>query len=121
MATNRFIALIGDGRERFSDKELDEEKPTEPVVIDKYGVSDAYKYDGYVFLNEDWFTKYSKKWQEDPTEIDDLLVSLVKNAHKGCKSENLLKIQAYLSEPPESLDEVAEIWRKFYDPELKTI
>ena len=118
---NRFIALIGDGRERFSDKYLDEERPTEPIVIDKYGVSDAYKYDGYVFLNETWYTKYSKNWLDDSAEIDKLLVDLVKNVHKGSKSENFIKIEAYLAEPPETMEEVVEVWKGFYDPELRVI
>lgn len=119
--TNRFIALIGDGRERFSDKDLDKETPTEPIVIDKYGVSDAYKYDGYVFLNETWYTKYSKSWLDDSAEIDKLLIDLVKNVRKGSKSENFVKIEAYLAEPPETMEEVVEVWKGFYDPELKVI
>lgn len=119
--TNRFIALIGDGRERFSDKELDLERPTEPVVIDKYGVSDSYKYDGYVFLNENWYTKYSKNWLEDSSEIDKLLVALVRNVSKGSKSENFIKIEAYLAEPPETMEEIVDVWKGFYDPELKVI
>lgn len=122
MATlNRFIALIGDGRERFSDKELDLQGPTEPVVIDNYGVSDAYKYDGYVFLNEDWYTKYSKNWLEDSSEIDKLLVELVNNVSIGSKSENFVKIVGYLAEPPETMEEVVTVWKAFYDPELKVI
>ena len=120
-ANNRFIAVLGDGRERFSDGELDKERPTEPVVIDRYGVSDAYHYEGYVFLNEEWYTKYSRKWLEESTEIDKLLVDLVKQSNKGSKSENLVKIQAYLAEPPETLEESVEVWKSFYDPELKTI
>lgn len=119
--TNRFIALIGDGRERFSDKELDRQKPTEPIVIDKYGVSDSYRYDGYVFLSEDWYTKYSKNWLEDSSEIDKLLVDLVKNVAKGSQSENFIKIEAYLAEPPETMEETVEVWKGFYDPELKVI
>ena len=122
MATlNRFIALIGDGRERFSDKELDQERPTEPVVIDKYGVSDSYRYDGYVFLNEDWYTKYSNNWLEDSVEIDKLLVDLVKCAETGSKSENLIKMQAYLAEPPETMEEIVDVWKGFYDESLKVI
>jgi hypothetical protein len=119
--TYRFIALLGDGRERFSDKELDQEWPTEPIVIDAYGFSDTYRYDGFVFLNENWFTKYSKNWQNDTDEIDALLVNLVKHAERGSKSENLVKIQAYLAEPPETMEETLEVWRGFYDPELKVI
>lgn len=122
MATlNRFIALIGDGRERFSDKELDQEKPTEPIVIDKYGVSDSYRYDGYVFLNEDWYTKYSNNWLEDSAEIDELLIDLVWCAETGSKSENLIKIQSYLAEPPETMEEIVDVWKGFYDESLKVI
>ena len=122
MATlNRFIALIGDGREKFSDKELDQERPTEPVVIDKYGVSDSYRYDGYVFLNENWYTKYSNNWLEDSVEIDRLLVDLVKCAETGSKSENLIKIQAYLAEPPETMEEIVDVWKGFYDESLRVI
>ncbi|TDE16859.1 hypothetical protein [Dyadobacter psychrotolerans] len=119
--TYRFIALLGDGRERFSDKDLDQEWPTEPVVIDAYGFSDTYRYDGFVFLNESWFTKYSKNWQNDNSEIDELLVNLVKYAEHGSQSENLVKIQAYLAEPPETIEETVEMWKSFYDPELKVI
>ena len=122
MATlNRFIALIGDGREKFSDKELDQERPTEPVVIDKYGVSDAYRYDGYVFLNEDWYTKYSNHWLEDSAEVDALLIDLVRCSETGSKSENLIKIQAYLAEPPETMEEIVDVWKGFYDESLKVI
>ncbi len=119
--TNRFIALIGDGRELFSDKDLDKERPTEPIVIDKYGVSDAYRYDGYVFLNENWYTKYSKNWLEDSVEIDKLLVDLVKCAETGSRSENLVKIQAYLAEPPETMEEIVDVWKGFYDESLRVI
>ena len=119
--TYRFIALLGDGRERFSDKDLDREWPTEPVVIDAYGFSDTYRYDGFVFLNENWFTKYSKNWQNDTSEIDALLVNLVKFAEHGSKSENLVKIQAYLAEPPETIEETVEMWKSFYVPELNVI
>jgi len=119
--TYRFIALLGDGRERFSDKDLDQEWPTEPVVIDAFGFSDTYRYDGFVFLNENWFTKYSKNWQNDTAEIDALLVNLVKYAERGSKSENLVKIQAYLAEPPETIEETVQMWKEFYDPELKVI
>lgn len=117
----RFIALLGDGRERFSDKELDQEWPTEPVVIDAFGVSDVYRYDGYVFLSENWFTKYSKIWRIDTSEIDTLLVKLVKLSSKESLSVNLAKMKAYLAEPPETAEEAAEVWKSFYDPELKVI
>jgi hypothetical protein len=63
--TYRFIALLGHGRERFHDTELDAEWPTEPIVIDAFGFSDVYRYSGYVFLSEDWFAKYTKNWQND--------------------------------------------------------
>lgn len=119
--TNRFIALLGNGREQFSDKELDREQPTEPIVIDKYGVSNAYRYDGYVFLNEEWYTKYTSDWLEDSSEIDRLLVDLVKCAAPGSKSENLVKIQSYLAEPPETMEEIVDVWKGFYDSSLKVI
>jgi hypothetical protein len=119
--TYRFIALLGHGRERFHDTELDAEWPTEPIVIDAYGFSDVYRYSGYVFLSEEWFAKYSKNWQNDTTEIDKLLVNLVKYAVKDSTSENLQKIKAYLASPPETVDEAIAIWRGFYDPELKVI
>lgn len=119
--TYRFIALLGDGRERFSDKELDQEWPTEPIVIDAFGVSDVYRYDGYVFLSENWFTKYSKSWGIDTSEIDALLVKLVKLSSKESLSINLAKMRAYLAEPPETVEEAVEVWKGFYDPELKTI
>jgi hypothetical protein len=119
--TYRFIALIGDGREHFSDKELDQEWPTEPIVIDAYGVSDVYRYDGYVYLNEEWFTKYSKTWRYDSSEIDTFLVKLVQLAAKEAQSENLAKMKAYLAEPPETIEEAIEVWRGFYDPRLKVI
>jgi hypothetical protein len=117
----RFVALLGDGREHFHDTELDAVMPTEPVVIDAHGFSDAYRYDGYVFLNRDWFKKYSRNWQKDTTEIDDLLVKLVKHAKPGSKSENLIKIQAYLAEPPETIEETLELWSSFHDPVLAEI
>jgi len=107
----RFIALLGDGRERFSDKDLDKEWPTEPVVIDAFGFSDVYRYSGVVFLNEEWFTKYSKNSR----------VNLVKYAVKDFESENLSKIKAYLASPPEGLEESIAVWKSFYDRELKTI
>lgn len=119
--TYRFIALLGDGREKFSDKELDQEWPTEPIVIDAYGFSDVYRYAGMVFLNEEWFAKYDKNWRTDTSKIDALLVDLVKYSAKDSKSENLAKVEAYLQSPPETIEEAAEIWKGFYDPELKTI
>ena len=119
--TYRFIALLGDGRESFSDKELDQEWPTEPIVIDAFGVSDVYRYDGYVFLSENWFTKYSKTWRIDTSEIDTLLVKLVKLSSKESLSTNLAKMKAYLAEPPETVEEAVEVWKTFYDPELKVI
>ena len=117
----RFIALLGDGRERFSDKDLDKEWPTEPVVIDAFGFSDVYRYSGVVFLNEEWFTKYSKNSRVDSAQIDSLLVNLVKYAVKDFESENLSKIKAYLASPPEGLEESIAVWKSFYDRELKTI
>jgi len=117
----RFIALLGEGRERFSDRMLDEEMPTEPIVIDSSGFSDAYRYDGFVFLNEDWYKKYSKSWHLDTSEIDALLVSLVKYAAHGSKSGNLIRIQSYLAEPPETPEEALKVWRDFYDPSLNEI
>lgn len=119
--TYRFIALLGDGRERYSDKELDAEWPTEPIVIDAFGFSDVYRYSGVVFLNEEWFGKYSKNWRNDTTEIDKLLVNLIKYSAKEVHSENLAKIKSYLASPPETVEEAAALWRTFYDPSLKTI
>ena len=117
----RFIALLGDGRERFSDKVLDEEWPTEPVVIDAFGFSDVYRYSGVVFLNEEWYTKYSKNWRNDTAKIDQLLTDLVKYTAKDVHSENLAKIKDYLASPPESLEETIALWKSFHDPELRTI
>ena len=117
----RFIALLGDGRERFSDKVLDEEWPTEPVVIDAFGFSDVYRYSGVVFLNEEWFTKYSKNWRNDTAKIDQLLTDLIKYTAKDVHSENLAKIKDYLASPPESLEETIALWKSFHDPELRTI
>jgi hypothetical protein len=117
----RFIALLGDGRERFSDKVLDEEWPTEPVVIDAFGFSDVYRYSGVVFLNEEWYTKYSKNWRNDTAKIDQLLTDLVKYTAKDVHSENLAKIKDYLASPPESLEETITLWKSFHDPELRTI
>ena len=119
--TYRFIALLGDGREHFSDKVLDQEQPTEPVVIDAFGFSDVYRYSGYVFLNETWFTKYSQNWHVNTATIDKLLVNLVKYTLDGAESENLQKIKAYLQSPPDDPKEAAEIWKTFYDPALKRI
>ncbi|WP_229247989.1 hypothetical protein [Dyadobacter sandarakinus] len=117
----RFIALLGDGREKFSDKELDAEWPTEPIVIDAFGFSDVYRYSGVVFLNEEWFEKYDKNWKTGTSVIDKLLVDLVKYAVKDVASENLIKIKEYLSSPPETTEETIRVWRSFYDPELKRI
>ncbi|NIJ55754.1 hypothetical protein [Dyadobacter arcticus] len=119
--TYRFIALLGDGRERYSDEELDAEWPTEPVVIDAFGFSDVYRYSGFVFLNEDWYTKYSRNWQISTARIDQVLVDLVKYSVKDCSSENLAKIKAYLQSPPEWPEEALAIWKGFYDPDLKRI
>lgn len=118
---NRFVALIGEGRERFTDAELDQEWPTEPVVIDAYGVSDAYRYDGFVFLNENWFTKYSKDWNIDSSKIDKLLTDLVRCASPRANSENLMKIKSYLTAPPETIEEAVDVWKTFYDPDLRSI
>ena len=118
---NRFIALIGEGRERFSDAELDQEWPTEPIVIDAYSVSDAYSYDGFVFLNENWFTKYSKDWDKDSAQIDTLLTHLVKSASPHADSENLAKIKSYLTSPPQTIEESVAVWKTFYDPDLRVI
>jgi hypothetical protein len=117
----RFIALLGHGRERFDETALDQEHPTEPVVIDAYGFSDVYRYSGVVFLSENWFDKYSKDWQKDTSKIDELLVNLIKYQAKDSSSENLEKIKAYLASPPESAAESVEIWKSFYDPGLKQI
>lgn len=119
--TYRFIALLGDGRERYSDKELDAEWPTEPIVIDAFGFSDVYRYSGVVFLNEEWYTKYSKNWGNDTAAIDKLLVNLIKYSAKDAHSENLTKIKDYLASPPETVAEAVELWKSFYDPSLKVI
>ena len=119
--TYRFIGLLGDGRENFSDKELDQEQPTEPVVIDAFGFSDVYRYSGYVFLNEEWYKKYDKNSHADTSKIDSLLVNLVKYAVKDSKSENLAKVEAYLQSPPETGEQAIEIWKGFWDPALKRI
>nr|WP_295931445.1 hypothetical protein [uncultured Dyadobacter sp.] len=119
--TYRFIALLGDGRERYSDKELNAEWPTEPIVIDAFGFSDVYRYSGVVFLNEEWYTKYSKNWGNDTTTIDALLVNLIKYSAKDAHSENLTKIKDYLASPPETVAEAVELWKSFYDPALKVI
>ncbi|TLU99591.1 hypothetical protein FEN17_19825 [Dyadobacter luticola] len=111
----RFIALLGDGRERYSDKELDAEWPTEPIVIDAFGFSDVYRYSGVVFLNEEWFAKYDHNWRTDTAKIDKLLVDLIKYSVKDGLSENLLKIKDYLQSPPETLEEAVQIWKGFYD------
>ncbi|KAA0989829.1 hypothetical protein [Dyadobacter aurulentus] len=117
--TYRFIGLLGDGRENFSDKELDKEQPTEPVVIDAFGFSDVYRYSGYVFLNEEWYKKYDKNAHASTSIIDGLLVNLVKYAVKESNSENLGKVKAYLQSPPETVEEAIETWKSFYDPGLK--
>jgi hypothetical protein len=117
----RFVALLGDGRERYSDKELDQEQPTEPIVIDAFGFSDVYRYSGAVFLNEEWFAKYDKNWRVSTAKIDELLVNLMKYSVKDSNSENLAKIESYLQSPPETIEEAAEIWKSFHDPALKRI
>ena len=119
--TFRFIALLGHGREHFNEKHLDQEHPTEPIVIDAFGFSDVYRYSGVVFLSEDWFSKYSQNWQHSTAEIDDLLVKLIKYSVKGASSENLEKIKAYLASPPETAEESVNVWKSFYDPALKQI
>ncbi|KQS24742.1 hypothetical protein [Dyadobacter sp. Leaf189] len=117
----RFVGLLGNGRERYSDKELDQEQPTEPIVIDAFGFSDVYRYAGYVFLDEEWFTKYDRNWRLDTAKIDELLVDLVKYSVKDSKSENLARIEAYLQSPPETIEEAAEVWKSFHEPTLKRI
>jgi hypothetical protein len=73
----RNIALLGEGITNFNEKyiELERENPTEAVIIDPDGIVNAYTYDGFAFLNETWYKKYSKKWQDDSSEIDRLLVN----------------------------------------------
>ncbi|MNY45574.1 hypothetical protein D3C86_1806870 [compost metagenome] len=90
-------------------------------MIDAFGFSDVYRYSGVVFLNEEWFAKYSKTWRDDTAEIDKLLVNLIKYSAKEVHSENLTKIKSYLASPPETVEEAVALWRTFYDPSLKTI
>lgn len=119
----RNIALLGEGITNFNEKyiELERENPTEAVIIDPDGIVNAYTYDGFAFLNKTWYKKYSKKWQDDSTEIDRLLVNLVKASASHSPSGNLTKIKDYLSSPPDTLMETIKVWQSFYDPHFKDI
>lgn len=119
----RNIALLGEGMTNFNEKyaQLEREHPTEAVIIDSDGIVNAYTYDGYAFLNETWYTKYSKNWQKDTSEIDRLLVNLVKAASSHSASANLTKIKDYLASPPDKLDDTIGIWRGFFDPHFRDI
>lgn len=120
----RNIAILGEGvNPGFNQKyaELEKENPTEAVIIDQDGIVSSYSYVGYAFMNENWYEKYSKNAQHDSSAIDSLLVNLVKAADGNAKSDNLIKIKDYLSDPPESIEESVKIWKSFYDPEFKNI
>ncbi len=119
----RNIALLGEGITNFNEKyiELERENPTEAVIIDPDGIVNAYTYDGFAFLNETWYKKYSKKWQDDSSEIDRLLVNLVKASASHSTSGNLTKIKDYLSSPPDTVAETIKVWQSFYDPHFKDI
>jgi len=117
------IALLGEGIANFNEKyaQLERENPTEAVIIDPDGIVNAYTYEGFAFLNKNWYKKYSKNWQTDSAEIDTLLVSLVKAASSHTTSANLTKIKDYLSSPPETIAETIRLWQSFYDPHFKDI
>ncbi len=119
----RNIAILGEGTASFHDKyaQLERENPTEAVIIDPDGIVNAYAYDGFAFLNEKWYTKYSKNWQKDTSEIDRLLVNLVKASSSHAASPNLNKIKDYLSSPPDTIEKAIEVWEGFFDPHFKDI
>lgn len=119
----RNIALLGDGITNFNEKyaELEKENPTEAVIIDPDGIVNAYSYDGFAFLSENWYKKYSINWQTDSSAIDKLLINLVKSSSSHSTSVNLTKIKDYLSSPPESQEETVKVWKGFYDPHFKDI
>lgn len=120
----RNIAILGEGvNPGFNRKyaELEKESPTEAVIIDQDGIVNSYSYVGYVFMQENWYEKYSKNAQQDASAIDSLLVNLVKAADGHAISENLGKIKDYLSNPPESPEDAIKVWKGFYDPDFNTI
>jgi len=119
----RNIALLGEGATNFNERyaQLERENPTEAVIIDQDGIVNAYAYDGFAFLNESWYKKYSKNWEHDSSEIDRLLVNLVKSASSHNASPNLTKIKDYLASPPDTIQETIKIWEGFYDPHFKDI
>jgi len=119
----RNIALLGEGTTNFNEKyaQLEREKPTEAVIIDPDGIVNAYSYEGFAFLNEGWYKKYSKNWSKDSSEIDKLLVNLVKASSSHSESPNLTKIKDYLSSPPESMEDTIQVWESFFDPYFKDI
>jgi len=119
----RNIALLGEGTTNFNEKyaQLERENPTEAVIIDPDGIVNAYSYEGFAFLNETWYKKYSKNWQKDSSEIDRLLVNLVKAASSHSESPNLTKIKDYLSSPPETMEKTIKVWEGFFDPHFKDI
>lgn len=119
----RNIALLGEGTTNFNEKyaQLEREHPTEAVIIDPDGIVNAYAYVGYAFLNKTWYMKYSKNWQQDSTEIDRLLVNLVKAAAGHPESANLIKMKDYLSSPPDTIEETIKVWEGFFDPHFKNI
>ncbi|MCF2444783.1 hypothetical protein L0657_12515 [Dyadobacter sp. CY345] len=119
----RNIAILGEGTANFNEKyaQLERENPTEAVIIDPDGIVNAYSYDGFAFLNETWYKKYSKNWQTDTSEIDRLLVNLVKASSSHAASPNLNKIKDYLSNPPETIEKSIEVWEGFFDPHFKDI
>ncbi|MCF0058002.1 hypothetical protein [Dyadobacter sp. CY356] len=119
----RNIAILGEGIANFNEKyaQLERESPTEAVIIDPDGIVNAYSYEGFAFLNENWFEKYSPNWQTDSSAIDKLLVSLVKSSSSHTPSVNLTKIKDYLSSPPDSIEETIKVWKSFYDPHFKDI
>lgn len=119
----RNVALLGEGITNFNEKyaELERENPTELVIIDPDGIVNAYSYDGFAFLNENWFKKFSKNWQTDSSSVDKLLINLVKAASSHSNSVNLTKIKDYLSSPPDTIEETILVWKSFYDPYFKDI
>lgn len=119
----RNIAILGEGITNFNQKyaELEKESPTEAVIIDPDGIVNAYSYEGFAFLNEDWYKKYSASWQTDSSAIDKLLTSLVRSSSSHSSSVNLTKIKDYLSSPPDSIEETIKVWKTFYDPHFKDI
>ncbi|MBE9460849.1 hypothetical protein ACFP1I_20075 [Dyadobacter subterraneus] len=119
----RNIAILGEGITNFNEKyaELEKENPTEAVIIDSDGIVNAYTYEGFAFLNENWYQKYSPNWQTDSSAIDKLLTNLVRSSSSHSTSVNLTKIKDYLSSPPETIEETIKVWKTFYDPHFRNI